>query len=80
MGFKGDGVNAQIISAAQLNSNISENTFSSMLKLSLIMSWGNCYYLITHCKFKQLFYQDRKNAQVKQSIFNPDDFSLMTTC
>ena len=77
-GFKGDGVNAQIISAAQLNSNISENTFFFDAETLINYELGAKLRLLDNTLQIQtaIFYQDRKNAQVKQSIFNSDDFSF----
>ena len=77
-GYKGDGVNAQIISAAQLNSNISENTFFFYAETLVNYELGAKIRRLDDTLQIQtaVFYQDRKNAQVKQSIFNSDDFSF----
>ena len=55
--------------------------FSSMLKLSLIMNWGqNCEYLITHCKFKQLFsIKIEKMLKLSNPFSTLMIFPLMTT-
>ena len=77
-GYKGDGINAQIISAAQLNSSIPESVFDFDAEKLMNYELGAKMRLLENTLQIQaaVFYQERKNAQVKQSIFDADDFSF----
>ncbi len=77
-GYKAGGVNGQIISAALGNPEITPDTYffdtESLwnYEIGLKGSW------LANSLQAQLvvFYQDRSDAQAKQSIFNPADFSF----
>ncbi|MBO1255166.1 TonB-dependent receptor [Alteromonas sp. 5E99-2] len=77
-GFKAGGVNGQIISAAERNDFIPQSTFQFgtetlvNLELGVKGSWFNDKLQSQ----LSVFYQDRDDAQVSQSIFNSDDFSF----
>jgi outer membrane receptor protein involved in Fe transport len=77
-GYKADGVNGQIISAASSNADIPDSTFLFDTETLLNYEIGSKSNLLDNALQIQVaaFYQDRKNAQTKQSIFNPDDFSF----
>ena len=77
-GYKAGGVNGQIISAAVTNPNITPDVFTFdteelwNYELGLKGSWFDSRLQAQLA----LFYQDRSDAQVNQSIFNPADFSF----
>lgn len=77
-GYKADGVNGQIISAASSNAYIPDSTFLFDTETLLNYEIGSKSSLLDNALQIQVaaFYQNRKNAQTKQSIFNPDDFSF----
>ena len=77
-GYKGDGINAQIISAAQLDPSISPSVFEFEAEKLINYEIGAKMRLLENTLQIQAaaFYQDRKNAQLKQSIFNSNDFSF----
>lgn len=77
-GYKADGVNGQIISAASSNANIPDSTFLFDTETLLNYEIGSKTSLLDNALQIQVaaFYQDRNNAQTKQSIFNPADFSF----
>jgi outer membrane receptor protein involved in Fe transport len=77
-GYKGGGVNGLIISESVNNPAINESMFAfdkeSMLNYELGLKG---YWLEQRLQTQiALFYQDRTDAQAKQSIFNPSDFSF----
>ena len=77
-GYKGDGVNAQIISAAQLNPDIPESIYFFDAESLINYELGAKMRLLENTLQIQAaaFYQDRKNAQIKQSFYEPSDFSF----
>lgn len=77
-GYKADGVNGQIISAAQSNPSIPDSTFFFDTETLLNYELGFKASLLENSLQIQtaVFYQDRQDAQTKQSIFNPADFSF----
>ena len=77
-GYKADGVNAQIISAAALNPSIQENIFFFDAETLINYEIGAKTRLLDNTLQIQVaaFYQDRKNAQIKQSIFDSSDLSF----
>jgi iron complex outermembrane receptor protein len=77
-GYKADGVNAQIISAAALNPSIQENIFFFDAETLINYEIGAKTRLLDNTLQIQVaaFYQDRKNAQIKQSIFDSSDSSF----
>ncbi|MFC3094989.1 TonB-dependent receptor [Alteromonas sediminis] len=77
-GYKSGGVNGQIISAAALNDAIPESTFTFETETLLNAEVGVKGAWFDGALTSQIsaFYQDRKDAQVGQSIFNPEDFSF----
>ena len=77
-GYKAGGVNAQIISAAEINPDISSSTFffdeETLLNYELGLKGA---FLNGDLELQvALFYQHRNDLQAKQSFFNPDDFSF----
>jgi len=77
-GYKGDGINAQIISAREINPDIPENIRFFDAETLINYELGAKMRLLENTLQIQAaaFYQDRKDAQVKQSFFDPDDFSF----
>jgi len=77
-GYKPGGVNGQIISAAALNDAIPQSTFTFDTETLVNAEIGVKGQWLDGKLTSQLsaFYQDREDAQVGQSIFNPEDFSF----
>ena len=77
-GYKGDGVNAQIISAEATNDSIPKNIFFFDSETLVNYEVGTKTRLLDNTLQIQVaaFYQDRKDAQVKQSIFDSSDLSF----
>jgi len=77
-GYKGDGVNAQIISAEALNDSIPTNIFFFDAETLVNYELGAKTRLLDNTLQLQVaaFYQDRKNAQIKQSIYDSTDLSF----
>ncbi len=77
-GYKAGGVNGQIISASATNPSISSDRFAFdteylwNYELGVKGNWLDERLQVQLA----LFYQDRKDVQAKQSIFNPADFSF----
>ena len=71
-GYKGDGVNAQIISAEALNNSIPKDIFFFDAETLVNYELGAKTRLLDNTLQLQVaaFYQDRKNAQIKQSIYD----------
>lgn len=77
-GFKASGVNGQIISASERNDFIPGSTFFFDTETLVNVEFGiKGNWLDNRLQTQvSVFYQDRDDAQVSQSIFNPDDFSF----
>ena len=77
-GYKGDGVNAQIISAGEINPDIPESIHFFDAETLVNYELGAKMRLLENTLQIQaaVFYQDRKNAQAKQSFYDPDEFSF----
>lgn len=77
-GYKAGGVNGQIISASESNANIPNSTFFFDTEELLNYELGikGLFFNDRLTAQASIFYQDRNDAQVSQSIFNPDDFSF----
>ncbi|TDF39727.1 TonB-dependent receptor [Alteromonadaceae bacterium M269] len=77
-GYKASGVNGQIISAAERNDFIPNSTFFFDTETLVNFEFGIKGNWLDKKLQTQIsvFYQDRDDAQVSQSIFNPDDFSF----
>ena len=77
-GYKAGGVNGQIISAALTNPSITSDVYFFNTETLLNYEIGLKGAFLEGGLQLQLaaFYQERKDAQAKQSIFNPADFSF----
>lgn len=77
-GYKASGVNGQIISAAERNTAIPDSTFFFDTETLINYEIGLKGNWLDNKLQAQVsaFYQDRDDAQVSQSFFNPDDFSF----
>jgi iron complex outermembrane receptor protein len=77
-GYKAGGINSKIISAAQTNADITADMFEFDTESMLNYEVGVKGAWLDDRLHMQLaaFYQDRKDVQAKQSIFNPADFSF----
>jgi outer membrane receptor protein involved in Fe transport len=77
-GYKGDGVNAQIIAAEETNDSIPESIFFFDAETLINYEIGAKTRLLDNTLQIQVaaFYQDRKNAQIKQSIFESSNQSF----
>jgi iron complex outermembrane receptor protein len=77
-GYKNSGVNGQIISAAELNQSIPQDTFFFDTETLINYEFGIKGRSVDNKLQLQfaIFYQDRHDAQVGQSVFNASDFSF----
>lgn len=77
-GYKAGGVNGQIISAAQINDAIPNSTFFFDTETLINYELGAKGKWFDNQLQTQVsvFYQNRNNAQVSQSTFNPEDSSF----
>ncbi|MFV8782343.1 TonB-dependent receptor [Microbulbifer sp. SA54] len=77
-GYKAGGVNGRIISASASNPDISRDAFQFDTEYMLNYELGIKGAWLDSRLQAQLatFYQDRRNVQAKQSIFDPADFSF----
>jgi outer membrane receptor protein involved in Fe transport len=77
-GYKAGGVNGQIISAAQINDAIPSSTFFFDTETLINYELGvKGKWLDSQLQTQvSVFYQNRNNAQVSQSTFNPEDSSF----
>jgi iron complex outermembrane receptor protein len=77
-GYKAGGVNGQIISAAQINDSIPSSTFFFDTETLINYELGIKGKWLDNKLQAQvsIFYQNRNNAQVSQSVFNPEDSSF----
>lgn len=77
-GYKAGGVNGRIISASANNTNISPSVFEFDTESLLNYELGLKGRWLDNRLSAQLvaFFQDRKDVQAKQSIFDPNNFSF----
>ncbi|GAA5525851.1 pesticin receptor [Microbulbifer aestuariivivens] len=77
-GYKAGGVNGRIISASATNSDIGSDLFEFETEHLLNYELGLKGAWLQNRLQAQLaaFYQDRRDVQAKQSIFDPSDFSF----